>query len=58
MYESFHVVEAIETFDHDPFNTEVVAPNLFEKFGVVNSFNNDPRGPGYPRFRVRYGDRT
>ena len=42
------VVDAVEPLDDDPFDPQVVAPDLLHQLGVVDAFDQDPARLGHP----------
>ncbi len=46
------IVGAVQRFDHDALDPEIVAPDVLDQLGVVDALDPDPAGPGHPRRRV------
>ena len=46
------IVDAAEVFDHHALDTEVVAPDLLDEFGVVPAFDVDPARQCHPGLRL------
>ena len=42
------VVDAVEPLDDDPFEAQVVAPDLLHQLGVVDALDQDPARLGHP----------
>ena len=43
------IVDATEVLDDDTFDPKVIAPDLFDEFGIVAAFDIDPSRRGHPR---------
>jgi hypothetical protein len=52
------VVCAIEKFDNDTFDSEVIAPHLFHEFRVVYAFNKQATGSCHASRRRRHRNGT
>lgn len=52
------VIGPVQRFDHHPLGPQVIAPDLFHQFGVVDALDQNSAGPGHPRLAVGWWDRT
>jgi len=51
------VVGAVEEFNDDSLNTEIVSPDFLNQFGIVNAFDEQSTGASNSRGRRWHGDR-
>lgn len=53
-----HMIEAVESFDHNADIAQIVAPYMLNQFGVVHAFHQDAAGIGNLRLSIGAGNRS
>ena len=51
------IVGAVEEFNDDSLNTEIVSPDFLNQFGIVNAFDEQSTGASNSRGRSWHGNR-